>query len=446
MIEAAAAFESGGLVMSDTGIGARVVRREDQRFLTGQGRFADDVNLPETAWLCVVRSPHAHAQIASVEVADARRADGVLAVLTGADVVKEGLGALPCHAFPQAAPGSRHYRPVQAILATDKVRHVGDRVAVVIAETLAQAKNAAELVVVDYEPLPAVTLADATKSDAPKVWDDVAEQHQLQHRARQSRGGRGTIPQGRACHVADNRLSARVRKRHRAPQRDRLWRSRQRPPDALHQHAVRRIWRGKRWPTCLQMPEASLRVMAMDVGGAFGMKSQIYPEEVLVVWAAAKLKRPVKWTGERAECIASDTHGRHQIAESAMAFDAEGRILAFRTSVDVDLGAYLGNSAGVPPLNAAVSYPGTYDIPLIHAVSRGVFTNTCTTGPYRGSGKPEATFVMERLIDKAAREMKIDPVTLRRRNLIRPAAMPYKTRRRQYLRLRRFRKSSGHGA
>ena len=175
------------------------------------------------------------------------------------------------------------------------------------------------------------------------------------------------------------------------------------------------------------MPEAALRVIAPDVGGAFGMKSQIYPEEALVVWAAAKLKRPVKWTGERAECIACDTHGRHQIAQAAMAFDAEGRILALRTSVDVDLGAYLGNSAGVPPLNAAVSYPGTYDIPLIHAASRGVFTNTSTTGPYRGSGKPEATFVVERLIDKAAREMNIDPVAFRRRNLIRPAAMPYKT-------------------
>ena len=158
------------------------------------------------------------------------------------------------------------------------------------------------------------------------------------------------------------------------------------------------------------MPEAALRVIAAGRRRRFRHEEPIYPEEVLVVWAAAKLKRPVKWTGERAECIACDTHGRHQIAKSAMAFDAEGRILAFRTAVDVDLGAYLGNSAGVPPLNAAVSYPGTYDIPLIHAVVRGVFTNTCPTGPYRGSGKPEATFVMERLLDKAAREMNIDPV------------------------------------
>jgi aerobic carbon-monoxide dehydrogenase large subunit len=177
----------------------------------------------------------------------------------------------------------------------------------------------------------------------------------------------------------------------------------------------------------LRIPEGALRVIALDVGGGFGMKLQIYPEEVLVVWIAAKLKRPMKWTGERAECIASDNHGRHQVATAAMAFDADGRILAFKTWVDVDLGAYLGNLAGVTPLNAAVGYPGTYDIPHIHAVSRGVFTNTCATGPYRGSGKPEATFVMERLLDKAAREMHIDPAEIRRRNLIRAAAMPYKT-------------------
>ena len=426
MIETAAVFESGGLVMSETGIGARVVRREDQRFLTGQGRFADDVNLPETAWLCVVRSPHAHARIASVDVADARRADGVLAVLTGADVVKEGLGALPCHAFPQATPGSRHYRPVQAILATEKVRHVGDRVAVVVAETLAQAKNAAELVVVDYAPLPAVTLADATKSDAPKVWDDSKNNISFSI----ERGNRAVVEEQfrKATHVTSltiayprasaNAIEPRSAIAYSDPASSRLTLCTSTQAPYLARQTLADV---------LRIPEASLRVMALDVGGAFGMKSQIYPEEVLVVWATAKLKRPVKWTGERAECIATDTHGRHQIAESAMAFDAEGRILAFRTSVDVDLGAYLGNSAGVPPLNAAVSYPGTYDIPHIHAVSRGVFTNTCTTGPYRGSGKPEATFIMERLLDKAAREMKIDPVTIRRRNLIRPGAMPYKT-------------------
>lgn len=412
--------------MSDTGIGAKVVRREDQRFLTGQGRFADDVNLPETAWLCVVRSPHAHARIAGVDVADARRAEGVLAVLTGADVIKEGLDGLPCHAFPQAAPGDRHYRPVHTVLATDKVRHVGEGVAVVIAQTLAQAKSAAEQVAVDYEALPAVVLADATKSDAPKVWDDAASNISFII----ERGNRATVDEQfrKATHVTSltvvyprtsaNAIEPRSAIAYRDPASGRLTLCTSTQTPYLVRQTLADV---------LHMPEAALRVMALDVGGAFGMKSQVYPEEVLVVWAAAKLRRPVKWTGERAECIATDNHGRHQMAESAMAFEPDGRIVAFRTSVDVDLGAYLGNSAGVPPLNAAVSYPGTYDIPHIHAISRGVFTNTCSTGPYRGSGKPEATFVMERLLDKAARQMNIDPIAMRRRNLIRPSSMPYKT-------------------
>jgi carbon-monoxide dehydrogenase large subunit len=412
--------------MNKSGIGARVIRREDQRFLTGQGRFTDDINLPETAWLCIVRSPYAHARIAAVDAAKAREADGVLAVLTGADVVRDSLGGLPCHAFPQAPPGSRYYRPLHSILANDKVRHVGDRVAVVVADTLVQAKSAAELVSVDYEPLPAVTLADAAARDAPKVWNQSESNISFSI----ERGNRAAVNErfSKAVHVtsitvaypraAGNALEPRSAIAYVDPGSGRMtvWTSTQTP------YLVRQTL-----AAVLQIPETALRVIALDVGGAFGTKSQIYPEEALVVWAAGKLKRPVKWTGERAECITCDTHGRHQIAAAAMAFNADGRILAFRTSVDVDLGAYLGNSAGVPPLNAAVSYPGTYDIPYIHAVSRGVFTNTCATGPYRGSGKPEATFIMERLLDKAAREMRIDPAEMRRRNLISAAAMPYKT-------------------
>jgi aerobic carbon-monoxide dehydrogenase large subunit len=412
--------------MSNTGIGARVVRREDQRFLTGQGRFADDLDLPAMARAYVVRSPHAHARVASVDAAAARAAEGVLAVLTGADVAREGLGGLPCHAFPPAAAGAQQYRPVQPVLATEEVRHVGDRVALVVAQTLAQAKNAAELVAVDYEPLPAVTLADAVKLNAPKVWADAASNISFTI----ERGSQAAVDEQfrKAAHVtaltvtypriSANALEPRSAVAYEDPASGRLTLCTSTQTPFLVRQTLADI---------LRKPEAALRVIALDVGGAFGMKSQVYPEEALVVWAATKLKRPVKWTGERAECLASDTHGRHQIARAEMAFDAHGRILAFRTAVDVDLGAYLANSAGVPPLNAAVGYPGTYDIPLIHAVSRGVFTNTCSTNPYRGSGKPEATFVMERLLDKAAREMSIDPIAIRRRNLIRPSAMPYKT-------------------
>ncbi len=410
----------------DTGIGAGVVRREDERFITGQGRFTDDLTLPGMVWACVVRSPHSHARITGIDIEAARAAPGVLAVLTGADVIREKLGTLPCHAFPPLPPGSPFYRPAHTILATDKVRHVGDRVGLVVAETQIQAKNAAELVKVDYEPLPAVTLADALNADAPRVWEDAASNASFTLE-------RGTAAAAakqfdKAAHITSltvtyprvtaNAMEPRSAVAYADPASGRMTLCTSTQTPFLVRQTVADI---------LHMPELALRVIAVDVGGAFGMKSQVYPEEILVVWAAAKLKRPVKWTGERSECLTCDTHGRHQIARSAMAFDADGKILAFRTAVDVDLGAYLGNSAGTSSINAAVSYPGTYDISVIHAVVRGAFTNTCSTGPYRGSGKPEATFVMERLLDKAAREMNIDPVALRRRNLIRPVAMPYKT-------------------
>lgn len=412
--------------MNTSGIGARVVRREDQRFVTGRGRFADDVDLPDTAKAYIVRSPYGHARIAGLDVVAACASEGVLAVLTGADVSRDGLGGLPCHAFHQPAAGARHCRPLQPILVADTARHIGDRVALVIAETLTQAQNAAELVRVDYEPLPAVTLADAVKGDAPKVWNDASNNISFTI----ERGNRTAVEEQfrKAAHVtaltvaypraSANAIECRSAIAYQDPASGRLTLCTSTQSPYLVRQTLADV---------LHWPEAALRVIALDVGGAFGMKSQIYPEEALVVWAAAKLKRSIKWTGERAECLASDMHGRGQIARAEMAFDADGRVMALRTLVDVDLGAYLGNSAGVPPLNAAVSYPGTYDIPHIHALSRGVFTNTSPTGPYRGSGKPEATFVMERLLDKAARELKVDPLELRRRNLIRPAAMPYQT-------------------
>jgi aerobic carbon-monoxide dehydrogenase large subunit len=411
---------------SSTGIGAPVVRREDHRFLTGQGRFADDINLPGMARACVVSSPHAHARITGIDVAAARAAPGVLAVLTGRDAIEEKLGCFPCHAFPPLPAGSPYYRPLQPILAAGKVRHVGDRVACVVAETLEQARLAAELVAVTYEPLPPVTLADALKAGAARVWDDAGSNLSF----KLERGDVQAVDEQfrRAAHVTSltivyprataNAMEPRSAIAYADPASGRLTLCTSTQSPYLVRQTLAEM---------LRMPESALRVIAGDIGGSFGMKSQVYPEEALVLWAATKLRRAVKWTGERSECLASDMHGRHQIADAAMAFDSQGRILALRTSVDVDLGAYLGISGGTPPLNAAVSYPGTYDIPLIHAAVRAVFTNTSTTGPYRGSGKPEANYVMERLIDKAAREIKIDPVTLRRRNLIHPSAMPYKT-------------------
>jgi len=411
---------------SATGVGAPVCRIEDERFLTGQGHFVGDMDLPNMAFAYVVRSPHAHARIIGIDKTAALAAPGVLAVLTGEDVIMEKIGGLPCGFFPSLPEGSEYYRPLQPILATGKARHVGDRVALVVAGTLDQAKDAGELLAVDYDPLSAVMLADALAPGAPKVWDDAPGNVSF----RIENGDRKAVDQkfAAAAHVTKlfvhyprasaNSIEPRAALAYPDPidGRTTLCSTAQAP------FRVRGIV-----SAVLGIPELSLRVVAMDVGGAFGMKGQVYPEEALVVWAAGKLKRPVKWTGDRSECLASDLHGRHQIAEAEIALNAEGRVLALRASIAIDLGAYLGHSAGVPPHNAGVSYPGTYDVPLVHVVVRAAFTNSCSIGPYRGSAKPEASFLVERLIDKAAREMRIDPVEMRRRNLIPPSAMPYRT-------------------
>lgn len=408
------------------GIGAPVRRVEDRRLVSGRGRFADDLDFPEMAFACFVRSSQAHARIAGVDCTEAKTAPGVLAVLTAAELEAQQIGALACYAYPVLPEGARYHRPLQPLLASGVTRYVGESVAVVIAESLAQARDAAELVVVDYEPLPAVTLPDALTDGAPKVWEEARDNVGFLI----ERGDRRLVDAAfeGAAHVtrlqlhypraSANSMEPRAVLAHRdaVDGRYALHTSTQSP------HHVRQIV-----SEVLRISEADLRVVALDVGGGFGMKAHIYPEEALVLWASMTVGRPVKWTGERGESLASDQHGRHQITEAALALDTQGRILALRSSVCIDLGAYLSYSAGVPPNNAAVSYTGTYDVPLIHAVVRATFTNTCPTGPYRGSAKPEASFVTDRLVDKAARELGIDPVAMRRLNLIPVSAMPYKT-------------------
>jgi carbon-monoxide dehydrogenase large subunit len=407
------------------GIGAPVRRLEDPRFLTGRGRYVDDMVFPNMAYAYVVRSPHAHARVVSIDTAQALQAPGVLAVLTGKDTLKDNIRGIPCNSYPSLPSGAPFQRPTRSILATEFVRHVGDGVALVVAETMSQAKDAGERLAVQYEPLPAVTLADALAADAPKVWSNAPDNIAFSL----ERGDASAVAQkfAGAAHVTKlslhyptasaNSMEPRAALAHRETDgRYALYTTCQTPyrvRDALS--------------TVFGMSELNLRVVAPDVGGGFGMKSQVYPEEALVLWAAMRLGRPVKWTGERSECIAADSHGRHQMAEAELALDADGRIQALRVTVAVDLGAYLSYAAGVAPHNATISYTSTYDIPLIHAVVRAVFTNTGMTSPYRGTGKPEAGFVIERLIDKAAREMNIDLIEMRRRNLISPTAMPYHT-------------------
>jgi aerobic carbon-monoxide dehydrogenase large subunit len=408
------------------GIGAPVRRVEDWRLLTGRGLYADDVTLPRACCAHFVRSPHAHASIASIDKSAALSAPGVVAVLTAEDVARDKLGALECEMYPKLADGGAHYRPLQPLLATGKVRYAGECVALVVAESPDQAKDAAERLAVEYRPLAAVTFADALAADAPKVWDDARDNQSFVI----ERGEREAVDRtfAVAAHVtklalyypraAGNTLEARAAAAWPEGADGRITlRSSTQAPFALRE-AVCRV---------LGMPVLAVRVVAGDVGGSFGVKGQPYAEEVLIVWAAAKFGRAVKWTGDRSEGFVSDTQGRGLAIQAEIAVEADGRVAALRVRVTADLGAYLAHRAGVPPDNVAIGYPGPYDVPFVHAVVRGAFTNGCPVGPYRGSGKPEASFVLERLIDKAAREMGIDPVAMRRRNLIPSSAMPYRT-------------------
>jgi carbon-monoxide dehydrogenase large subunit len=408
-----------------TGIGAPMQRVEDRRFVTGKGDFVDDFALPQMAVAYVVRSPHAHARIVRIDKGPACAVPGVFGVLTGHDVVAENIKGLPCPGFPAQPVGSRYYRPLRPVLASDFVRHVGDGVALIIAQTLHQAKDAAELLAVDYEVLPAVTLEDALAQGAPKVWQDAPSNVSFQL----ERGERRTVDQAfaQASHVTRlslhyprvtaNTIEPRSVVAYREAGQRFTLRSTTQTPYRLREVAS----------DILRMPELDLRVVSPDVGGGFGMKSQVYPEEILVLWAARKLDRPVKLVVERSDAIASDAHGRHQIVEAELALDANARILAVRSSVSIDLGAYLSVTAASAPNNATNSLTGTYVVPLMHVVVKAVFTNTAMMASYRGTAKPEASFVMERLVDKAARELGIDPVDMRRRNLIPPTAMPHKT-------------------
>ncbi len=393
--------------------------------MTGAGDFVDDQALPNMAFAYVVRSPHAHAKIVGIETAAARVAPGVLCVLTGEDVIAEQIKGLPCPGFPALPAGARCHRPLRPVLATDVVRHVGDYVAFIVAETLHQAKDASELLVVDYQILPAATLEDALDEGAPKVWQDAVSNVSFQL----ERGDRRSVDQAfaRAAHVTRlslhyprvtaNTIEPRSVMAYREGGQRFTLRSTTQTPYRLREIAA----------STLGMPELDLRIVSPDVGGGFGMKSQVYPEEILVLWATRKLDRPVKWVAERSDAISSDAHGRHQIVEAELALDADARILAVRSSIAIDLGAYLSVTAGSAPNNATNSLSSTYVVPLMHVVVNAVFTNTAMMASYRGTAKPEASFVIERLVDKAAREMGVDPVDMRRRNLIPSEAMPHKT-------------------
>ena len=410
-------------------IGAAIPRREDRRFITGAGRYVDDIVLPHQAYAVIVRSPHAYAEIRSITTTAALAAPGVLAVFTGHDVAADKVGGIPCGWLVKSKDGSNMVEPPHPMLVKDRVRHVGDQVAVVIAESKAEARAAAQLIEIDYEVLPAVgTLQDATAPGAPAVWDqaqdNVCFDWDLGDKAAVAAAMASAYKiidlEVRQNRVIPNAIEPRAAIGHYDSAGDyyTLYTTSQNP------HLIRLLLGA----FVLGIPEHRLRVVAPDVGGGFGSKIYHYAEEAIVVWASKKLGRPVKWTAERSESFMSDAHGRDTIMTAQLAVDKDGKFLAFKVHNVANMGAYLSTFApAIPTYLSATLMAGCYTTPAIYVEVKAVFTHTVPVDAYRGAGRPEAAYLIERIVDKAARELGIDRLAIRRKNFIRPDQFPYKT-------------------
>ena len=410
------------------GIGQGVPRWEDPRLLRGGGRYSDDLNCFGQAHGHVLRSPHAHARIISIDTNAAKTAPGVLAVYTGDDIAAAGLGDIPCAVPRQKPDGSAMFTPPHPALKRDRVRLVGDYVAFVVAETADLARDAAEMIEIDYAPLQSVTATmDAVADGAPAVWDECPDNVCFVFEI----GDKDAVETAfdKADHITQldfdvNRIAitpmeprACIGEYDKYDERYTL-RSGSQGPHGMRQSIAQPI---------LRVPENRLRVISEDMGGAFGMRSGPYCEYILCLFAAKALDRPVKWTGDRTESFMSDDQARDNVSTAELALDADGRFLGFRVSTIANLGAYLTLLGPHSSTNNLGSLAGPYTTPAIYTHVTGVFTNTNSVGPYRGAGRPEAAYAIERTIDTAAAEMGIDPAEIRRRNYIAPAAMPYKT-------------------
>ena len=413
--------------MSATGIGAAVRRKEDQRFVTGKGHYTDDVNRPGQCYAYFLRSPHAHARIKAIDGTAAAKMPGVLAVLTGAALAGDKIGNLICGWMITSKDGTQMKMAPHPALAHGKANHVGDAVAVILAETLAQARDAAEKVDIVYEPLPAVTdPAKAQTDGAPQIHEIAA---------------RNTIYQ---WHLGDQKAAETAFKSaHHVTRLDFV--NNRLSPNAIEPRAAigeydagtdgLTLWNTTQNPHVARLvisafvgiaPENKLRVIAPDVGGGFGSKIFIYPEEVVCLWASRKIGRPVKWVSDRSEAFLTDAHGRDHVTHAEMAFDAEGKATGLRVKTIANLGAYMSTfSSSVPTYLYGTLLSGQYDIPAIYCEVDAVYTNTVPVDAYRGAGRPEATFVVERLMEVGAREMGVDPVDLRKKNFIK--TFPHQT-------------------
>ena len=411
--------------MGKFGIGQSVRRQEDARLLTGGGQYTDDIDLPGQVHAYFLRSPHAHAEFVMIDTGAAAAAPGVLAVYVGADVEAAGLGGLPCLAPIDNRDGSPMMLPPRPLLARGRVRHVGEPVAVVVAASLAAAKDAAELIVVDYEPLAAIVdTAGAAAPGAPTIWPEAPSN--VAFRWHIGDEAKTADAFDRAAHITvldlvNNRLVS----------------------NALEpRNAIATVEGGRYTLTCsnqgghnikstlshhvLNVPEDNIRVITPDVGGGFGPRYALYHEPAIVLWAAKQLGQPVKWVAERGEAFVSDSQGRDHVTRAELALDSDGGFLAIRARTTANLGAYLTSHG--PSSSTIYSAPlmtGTYDIPAVSVSVDGVYTNTVPIDAYRGVGRAEANYAVERLVDTAARELGVEPDALRRRNHVPQSATPY---------------------
>jgi carbon-monoxide dehydrogenase large subunit len=412
--------------MGEFAIGEHVARFEDLRLVRGAGHYTDDVQLPGLVYGVVLRAQHAHARILSIDTAAAKASPGVLAVVTGADWKAAGLGDLPSHGGLKRPGGAPMYKPRYPVLAEDRVRWVGDPVAFVVAETQAQAADAAEKIAVDYEPLPAViSTAEAASPGAPRVYDDCPDNISFMEPI----GDKAAAEAGfaEAAHVVRHRFVVnRVTAATMEPRGAVAYFDRGDGRYVVHTPTQRPHGFRAELAQILKVPETAVRVITGDTGGSFGMKTPVFNEIPLVCYAAKLTGRPVKWISTRTEAFLSDAQGRDNVTEAELALDKNGRFLAMRVKTTAAIGAYLQSNMPAFFLNAG-TLAGTYRTPAIYVEATGVFTNTNPVRPYRGNGRPEAAYIMERMVELAARELNIDSVELRRRNYIKPSEMPFKT-------------------
>lgn len=407
--------------MGIEGVGARVARKEDKRFITGKGRYVDDMVVPGMKHAVFVRSPHAHAKITGIDASEAEKMPGVIAVLNGKQLTEDGIGNLICGWMIHSKDGTPMNMGAWRPIAQDTVRYVGDAVAVVVAETRGQARDAADAVVVDYEELPAVIDAvSALKDGAPQLHPEAKGNLIFDWEI----GDAGPTDEAlaKAAHVTEmNIVNNRLIPNAMEP------RAALGVYDAAEDHYT--CWTTSQNPHVARLvmsafynvaPENKLRVIAPDVGGGFGSKIYIYPEEIVCLWASKRTGVPVKWVADRTEAFLADAHGRDHVTNVKLAFDADNRVIGLKVDTIANLGAYMSLfSSSVPTYLYATLLSGQYDIPAIHANVRTVYTNTAPVDAYRGAGRPEATFVVERVMETAARELGVSPAELRRKNFVR---------------------------